>query len=138
MSPLWIARLATMTIVTVAAVTDIRERRAPLWLTAGGIAVGLLASLYLGREALVASAVGVAAGAGMLLPMVLLGWLGAGDALLLGAVGAWEGWHFALSTALIGSVAGGLLGLVALRLRKSSLPYVPAFAIGAFVSMFAP
>jgi Flp pilus assembly protein protease CpaA len=69
--------------------------------------------------------------------MVLLGWLGAGGALLLGAIGAWDGWHFALSTALIGSVAGGVLGLIALRLRQRSLPYVPAFTVGALISALA-
>jgi prepilin peptidase CpaA len=131
---LWVARLVTGAILAVALVTDIRERRAPLWLTAGGIAAALIAAALLGTHAVLASAWGAAVGVGVLLPLVLVGWIGAGDALLLGAVGAWDGWHFAVSTALIGSVAGGVLGLVALRLHKRSLPYVPAFAVGALVT----
>ncbi|HLG71096.1 MAG TPA: A24 family peptidase [Chloroflexota bacterium] len=133
---LWAIRAATGLLLAVALVTDVRERRAPLWLTVSGIAGGLLANALL-RQPLAASAIGAAAGGALLLPAVALGWVGAGDALLLAAVGAWDGWRFALWTVWWGSIAGGLLGLIAWRLRKRTLPYVPALAIGALVSALA-
>ncbi len=128
-------RAATGLLLLVAVVTDVRERRAPLWLTLTGIGGGVVANTLLG-QAFTASALGAAAG-GVLLPAVLIGWLGAGDALLLAAIGAWDGWHFALWTIWWGSLAGGVLGLVAWRLHKRSLPYIPALAIGALVSSLA-
>lgn len=136
MNPVWIARAATAVILLVAVVTDVRERRAPLWLTGGGTAAALLLAAFLGREALTASATGAATGAGLLLPMLLFGWVGAGDALLLAAIGAWDGWRFALWTLCLGSVAGGLLGVLAWRLHKKTIPYVPALAAGALASLF--
>src|SRR5438105_3464743 len=117
MTPVWIARAVTAALLLVAVITDLRQRRAPLWLTAGGTAAGLVMAAFLGREALLGSATGALAGAGMLLPMLLCGWVGAGDALLLGAIGAWDGWRFALWTLCLGSVAGGVLGVAAWRLH---------------------
>jgi prepilin signal peptidase PulO-like enzyme (type II secretory pathway) len=95
----------------------------------------MLAAL-LGHDALIASATGTLIGAGLLLPMILFGWVGAGDALLLGAIGAWDGWHFALWTLCLGSVAGGVLGLIARHRQKTTIPYVPALAAGALMSAF--
>ena len=129
---LWLIRAATAALLVIALVTDVRQRRAPLWLTLTGIGGGVAANALLGGT-LTAGALGAAAGA-VLLPAVLIGWVGAGDALLLAAIGAWDGWRFALWTILWGSIAGGLLGLIAWRLRKRSLPYIPALAIGALVS----
>lgn len=136
MTPVWIARAVTAALLLVAVITDLRQRRAPLWLTAGGTGAGLVLAAFLGREALLTSATGALAGAGLLLPMLLFGWVGAGDALLLGAIGAWDGWRFALCTLCLGSVAGGVLGVLAWRLHKTTIPYVPALAAGALMSAF--
>jgi Flp pilus assembly protein protease CpaA len=45
-------------------------------------------------------------GASLLLPLVRRGGFGGGDALVLGAVGAWRGWQFVVWTALSAALAG--------------------------------
>src|SRR5688500_3586174 len=80
----------------IATVTDLRERRVPLWLTGSGIAGALVwAGLTDGTDGLRASGLGLLAGLLILAPFVLIGMLrgheavGLGDVLLLGVIGAW-------------------------------------------------
>ena len=74
----------------------------------------------------------------LLSPFVFLGGIGIGDALLLGVVGTWLGWGFVLWTAWWGSMAGGVLALIAMLRKQRTLPYVPALAIGAIGALIAP
>jgi hypothetical protein len=59
-------------------------------------------------------------GASLLLPFVDTGGFGGGDALVLGAVGAWRGWQFVLWTAWWAALAG------AFSVRDSG-PLLPLF-----------
>jgi len=97
----------------VAAFGDVRSRRIPNALTFPLLATGLLWSVWLGGV----SGLGEAVGACMLLgvPYVLLFVFfggGAGDAKLMGAIGAWLGLRQGLIVLLCVAVAGGVLGLV--------------------------
>jgi Flp pilus assembly protein protease CpaA len=94
-----------------ATVYDLRSRRVPAWLTGGGIAAGVLLAAWEGPLTLRASLAGAAAGGLVFLPFVLRGWLGAADALLLAAVGVWQGWRTALWAAWWTALAGALLAL---------------------------
>ena len=144
------ARLVQLAVVVVvmaiSTVTDLRERRVPLWLTSSGIAAGLaLAALTAagivtlpGTLTLQQSAIGLTVGALILSPFVLLGGIGAGDALLLGVVGAWLGWAFVLWTAWWASLAGGALALLALARKQRTFPYVPALALGLIGAALLP
>jgi prepilin peptidase CpaA len=124
-------------VMAISTVTDLRERRVPLWLTASTIAGGLLTAGTMGGEALRESAIGLVVGLLLLAPFVALGGIGMGDALLLGVVGTWLGWCFVLMTAWWGALAGGVLALVALLRKQRTFPYVPALAIGAMVAAVA-
>ncbi|HEU5315230.1 MAG TPA: A24 family peptidase [Chloroflexota bacterium] len=144
---LHLVQLAVVGIVmAIATVTDLRERRVPLWLTAPGIATALaLAALTSARVPplpgaldLPQSAIGLVVGVLVLAPFVLLGGIGAGDALLLGVVGAWLGWAFVLWTAWWASLAGGALALVALARKQRTFPYVPALALGLIGAALFP
>lgn len=137
-----LAVLVLMAVLAISTVTDLRERRVPLWLTASGILGGLLlaaGSGGMGGAALQQSGIGLVVGLLLLSPFVMLGGIGLGDALLLGVVGTWFGWTFVLWTAWWASVAGAALALVvvaAARIRKQrahSIPYVPAITMGALV-----
>lgn len=129
------AGLAVIVIVmAISTVTDLRERRVPLWLTASTIAGGLLTAATLGGDVLRESMIGLVVGVLILAPFVALGGIGAGDALLLGVVGTWLGWGFVVWTAWWGSLAGGALAVVAIARKKRSFPYVPALAIGALLA----
>ena len=137
--------------LAIATVTDLRERRVPLWLTSGGIVLALVWAAFLdavwGPHTGEASAVGayhylresglgLLAGLLILSPFVLIGLLrgheavGLGDVLLLGVIGAWHGWVFVLWCTWWMSLAGGLLGLVALLRKQRTFPYVPALLLG--------
>jgi prepilin peptidase CpaA len=94
--------------------TDLRSRRIPNWLTVSGAAVGVVANTVLGGWAgLKTSLLGLVLGLGLLLPLVLLRSLGAGDWKLAGALGAFTG-PTVLIDVLIGSVF--VAGLMALAL----------------------
>jgi Flp pilus assembly protein protease CpaA len=98
-------------VLAAATVYDLRSRRVPAWLTGGGIAAGVLLAAWEGPLTLRASLAGAVAGGLVFLPFVLRGWLGAADALLLAAVGAWQGWRTALWAAWWTALVGALLAL---------------------------
>ena len=72
--------------------SDWRTRRIPNWLTVSGFLLGVLINVLLYRAAGARSAfAGAAMGLALLLPVVLLRGLGAGDWKLMGALGAFLG-----------------------------------------------
>ena len=138
-----------------ATVFDLRSRRVPAWLTGGGIAAGVLLTAWAGPPALTPSLAGAAAGGLVFLPFVWRGWLGGADALLLAAVGAWQGWRVALWAAWWTTAAGAgiTLGVWAwrrwrarrraaagapvdggARARAEPFPYAPALLAGAVLA----
>jgi len=73
--------------------TDWRSRRLPNWLTVSGFSAGLAANAILGGwPGVKTSLLGAGAMLLVLLPVVLLRGLGAGDWKLMGALGAIVGW----------------------------------------------
>lgn len=122
-------------LLLVATVWDVRSRRVPLWLTLGGSAAGLILPVFGGTHAVTLGILGCAAGIVLVLPLVLQGGFGGADALVLGMVGAWLGWPTVLWAAWWSAIVGAGLALVAWRLGHTSLPYVPAIATGAIVTL---
>ena len=110
----------------------------PACLTCGGIAAGLLVAAMSGWDALRLSLLGLAVGGLLLAPLVWRGGFGAADALLLGAIGAWQGWQFALWTAWWAALVGAALALIAWRRGQRTFPYVPALALGAVLALLMP
>lgn len=104
-------------IAGIGAAIDVRTRRIPNALTIGGAVAALgYFAVTSGLSASANSLGGWATGVGLLLPIFLLGGMGAGDVKLLGAVGAWLGPNAALACALYSVLAGGgLAAIVALR-----------------------
>lgn len=127
--------LVILVVVAIATATDLRSRRVPIWLTLGTIFGGLALSQSAGMPGIWVSLIGLGAGVLVLLPMVLLGGFGGGDALLLGAIGTWQGWQFVVATTLWTAFAGGILALIAWRHGQRSFAYVPAIAIGTILAI---
>lgn len=113
-------------IVAAATVFDLREQRIPNWLVGFGAAGALAwhATSPFGSGALFALA-GLVVGVGALMPLYALGAMGAGDAKLMGTVGAFLGSASVLGAVLATFIAGGILALAA-AMRKRMVPQLVA------------
>lgn len=106
---MWILALA---MAMTAAVTDLKSRRIPNWLTLGGFCVGLLGNgLVFGWPGLKWGTAGAAAMLLVLLPVVLLRGLGAGDWKLMGALGATLGLRPVTLVLLLAILLSALMAL---------------------------
>ena len=111
---------STLALTLVAAWTDLRDRRIPNWLTVPGIFVGIALNSYLrGWHGTKASLEGAGLALLVMLPLVLLRALGAGDWKLMGAVGAFLG-PVLFPFVLVGSifVAGAMAVVQMIRTRR--------------------
>jgi prepilin peptidase CpaA len=113
---------------------DVRARRIPNALVLPGALAGLAlqgalpagAGLYatpFGALGVLAGLAGMALGLAMLLPMYMLGTMGAGDVKLLSMAGAFLGPQQVLGAGLLALLAGGVLGL-AVAVRRGDLARV--------------
>jgi prepilin peptidase CpaA len=90
MKPLILAGAVLLAVI--AGWTDLRSRRIPNWLTVSALVVGVAGNAVLGGwSGLATSLKGALVGLVLLLPLVLLRSLGAGDWKLAGALGAFAG-----------------------------------------------
>ena len=103
----------TLALTLSAALLDWRSRRIPNWLTVPGLLIGVgTHSMLTGWHGTVFALEGAALALILLLPLVLLRALGAGDWKLMGAVGAFLGPMLFLFV-LLGSVfASGIMAVV--------------------------
>src|SRR5262245_31648261 len=100
-------------LVVIACACDLRTRRIPNLLTFGGAAAALVFLTWSGNMGgLLAGVGGWLVGAGLFLPMFVLGGMGAGDVKLAACVGAWLGPKAALIVGLYSAIAGGVLAVV--------------------------
>ncbi|MGO4305326.1 MULTISPECIES: A24 family peptidase [unclassified Cupriavidus] len=117
-----LANLSLVAMVTIAAVCDARTRRIPNWLVGCGLAIALMAQIA--TQGLAAGGIqwlgGTATGMGLCLGIYVLGGMGAGDVKLMGAVGAFMGPLGGAHVAIVSFLAGGVLAVVAILLRKES------------------
>ncbi len=119
-SSLQLATLLAM--LGLATVSDLRDRRIPNRVTVWGGGIGLaLSALSVGGFP-TSALLGVLAALGLTFPAFALGVLGAGDAKLLAAVGAFVGIGLLPSVLLYGALAGGVLGLASAIQRGTLIP----------------
>ena len=116
------------------AITDVRSRRIPNWLTVGGAALGVAFAAASGLPSLVLSIQGLAASLGVGVLLFFLKMLGAGDAKFMAAIGAWAGWE-RLPAAYLAMLAGGaafaLLWSLRHRMLKATLVSTSAMVSAA-------
>jgi prepilin peptidase CpaA len=113
---------------------DWRTRRIPNWLTVSGAVAGLAANVILrGWHGAVISLEGAGLALGLLLPLVLLRGLGAGDWKLMGAMGSVMGWQSMLSILFVSvlmSLILAVIQMVAAKRVKTTLWNVMTLAMG--------
>ena len=129
-----------------AVVTDIRRRRIPNALTFPMMATGLvIALLRAGLPGLGGSALGLLVGGLLLLPLFLLGGMGAGDLKLLAGIGSLVGARDVLVMFAVIAIIGAMMGIVLLvvtgqtsRLRDIFLGWTLTFTQRSNHAVLAP
>ncbi|MHC4438916.1 MAG: A24 family peptidase [Planctomycetota bacterium] len=117
----------------IAALGDLKEKRIPNALTFPVLVVGLIWSAWLGGFSGLAESAGTCAL--LALPYVMLFLFfggGAGDAKLMGALGAWLGFRQGLVVLACVAIAGGIQG-IAKAIARKRLKYV---LTSLYVSLF--
>ena len=112
--PSILAPIATATAILIAgAVDDLRSRKVHNWLFLACAAVALVVvAVFGGVGAVPMALLGFVAGIGVLLPLVLLKVIGAGDMKLLAAFGIAAGAQAVITVALYSLVWGAFFGLM--------------------------
>jgi prepilin peptidase CpaA len=106
---------AILAISVSGALTDLVCGKIFNWLTLPALILGLAASTWFdGWTGLSTALLGTLAGLVLYGWMFVLGAMGAGDVKFLMALGAWGGVRFAVETALLGVLVGGLFAVVML------------------------
>ncbi len=113
--PIWLLSA----ILIIAAVIDGWKLKVPNWLTFPLVFAGWAAGLYCGGlNGLLASVAGTAVGLGLLLPAYAIGGMGAGDVKLMGGIGAWIGATAIFYAFCVSAVAGGLIAVAMVVIRR--------------------
>lgn len=108
-----IREIALLLLVTVAALTDVRQGRIPNGLTYPAILFGVCLAAAEGTwPGLRSSLFGLALGFGPFFVLYMIGGLGGGDVKLMAAVGALMGYPFTLNALVTSILAGGLIALL--------------------------
>jgi leader peptidase (prepilin peptidase)/N-methyltransferase len=140
-TPLLAVRLLFSAALVALFAIDLEHRLLPDVITLPGIVAGLLASLFLPpglRDALI----GMIGGGGVLW---LIGeayyryageeGMGGGDVKMLAMIGAFLGWQLVLITLVFSSIAGAVIGLIVIALRRGDMKY--ALPYGTFLAIAA-
>ena len=129
--------LPTAIVLALGAITDIKRKTIPDYLTLTGLAWILAASLYLGLPRAVEALIGALACGGALLILAMLrrGSIGGGDVKLMAVIGAALGWRWGFGALMFAQLAAALVAACLLvtrrKRRKDGLPF------GPFLSTFA-
>lgn len=120
--------LICLLIILVTAVgTDIKSHRIPNLLLFPALAFSLMLHTVTGGvEGFVGSLGGLALGIAMLLPLYVMGGMGAGDVKLLGVVGSFLGPWGTVVAGMATMMAGAIVGIVVILWRRFRPP-VPAY-----------
>ena len=146
-SALLVPRLLFACAMVVLFAIDLEHHLLPNVITLPAIAIGLISSAVL-PPGIVDALIGVILGGGVLW---LIGeayfrysgqeGMGGGDVKMLAMIGAFLGWKLVLVTLVLSSVAGSLIGLFVILIKrggmKYALPYGTFLALGALVASLA-
>ena len=126
--------------VLILAIIDTRYYRIPNRIVYPGIAAAVFYhTLTLGLSGAIFSLTGLIGGIGLLLIPFLLRWIGAGDAKLLGFIGAAWGWSTVFEVFILATLSGGVLALGIIianpTLLKRLIKNARCFFVNFFISL---
>jgi leader peptidase (prepilin peptidase)/N-methyltransferase len=141
MTVLLVPRLVFACALIVLFAIDLEHHLLPNVITLPGIVAGFAFSLIL-PPGLMSSAIGILVGGGVLW---LIGeayyrysgqeGMGGGDVKMLAMIGAFLGWKLVIVTLVFSSIAGAIVGLVVLAIKRGGLKY--ALPYGTFLALAA-
>lgn len=112
--------LLLLTILSTSAIIDIRTQKIPNLITFPAVIIALLYHFFTnGVDGLIFSALGLATGIGLLIIPYMLGIMGAGDAKLMGAVGAILGSKSVFVVFLLTALVGGIYAVILILLNQN-------------------
>jgi leader peptidase (prepilin peptidase) / N-methyltransferase len=146
-SALLVVRLVFACAMLVLFAIDLEHHLLPDVITLPGIVVGLVASVLL-PPGIVGALLGMLIGGGVLWAIGEAYFrysgqegMGGGDVKMLAMIGAFLGWKLVLVTLVLSSVAGSLIGVIVIALKrggmKYALPYGTFLALGAVAASLA-
>lgn len=141
---LLVPRLLFACMLIVLFAIDLEHHLLPNAITLPGIGIGLAFSLLL-PPGIIAAILGTLIGGGSLWAIGEAYYrfsgqegMGGGDVKMLAMIGAFLGWKLAIVTLVFSSIAGALIGLLVLAMRKGglkyALPYGTFLALGALIA----
>ena len=111
--------LLLLSILSISAIIDFRTQRIPNLITFPAIIIALLYHFFTnGIDGLIFGVLGLVTGIGLLIIPYILGGMGAGDAKLMGAVGAILGTKSVFIAFLLTALVGGIYALIIILLNK--------------------
>jgi prepilin peptidase CpaA len=111
--------LLLLTILGISAIIDFRSQKIPNLITFSAMIIALLYHFFtIGIDGLIFSALGLGTGIGLLLIPYMLGGMGAGDAKLMGAVGAVLGSKGVFVAFLLTALIGGIYAVILILLNQ--------------------
>jgi prepilin peptidase CpaA len=111
--------LLLLSILSISAIIDFRSQKIPNLITFPTVIIALLYHfLTNGIDGLTFSVLGLATGIGLLIIPYMLGGMGAGDAKLMGAVGAILGSKSVFIAFLFSALVGGIYALIIILLHR--------------------
>lgn len=118
-SPMEANQVIMLLVISIALYTDLRKRIIPNWLTFGGAGIGILIHIYeTGWTGMGVAASGFFLGIAFLIIPFMMGGIGAGDVKLMGAIGALMGIHFVFYTMLWTAIAGGVISVIYIMIKR--------------------
>ena len=109
-----------LTVLIAAALYDIRYRRIPNWVTAGGVLLGIAINTLIGEtggRGVLFSLAGFGVAFGIYMVLYILRAMGAGDVKLMAAVGALVGWKAWFGVFFVTAIIGGVMALLLVLIR---------------------
>jgi len=111
--------LLLLSILSISAIIDYRVQKIPNLITFPTVVVALLYHFFTnGTDGLIFGVLGLTTGIGLLIIPYILGGMGAGDAKLMGAVGAIIGGKSVFVSFLLTALVGGIYALIIILLNQ--------------------
>ena len=111
--------LLLLSILSISAIVDFRIQKIPNIITLPSVIIALLYHFFThGVDGLIFSTIGLATGIGLLIIPYMLGFSGAGDAKLMGVVGAVMGSKSVFVSFLLTALVGGIYAVILIFLNK--------------------